>query len=299
MQVDSPDGNQVMVTENSTDWTVIPMPSSFAPERFDIAGDRWLVTGSSFNGTEFEAQAFFSDDKGATWTHLALDIVAPNETSRVEAAAVSGQNMVLAVETQVHVDIAAVIVGRGLVPDKGSIKGWMGVEGNTVSFTRDDSSPPESFELTPEEENFLYGGDRNFVRIFHSDGGPAELVSEYQGWDVAGYGANDGFHLLMLATEGSLKLTSPNGRQWSPSPLSTDDGVLVDRLTNYYGSTMDTIWTSGGTAGDYRVERLNGVHTAPLAVELPEGIAHVNRLSVRTGRHRHGGRAGKLARCRL
>lgn len=279
-QAYGPDGNQVMATENGRDWTVIPMPADFTPERFDIAGDRWLVTGSRFNETSFETHAFFSDDRGTTWTDLALDIVDPDETSRVEAAAVSGQNMVLAVESRVHVDIAAVIVARGLVPDKESIRGWMGVEGNTVSFTRDESSPPESFELTAEEEDFLYGGDRSFVRIFHSDGGPAELVAEYSGWDVAGYGATNGFHLLMLADGGALELTSPDGRQWSQSPLSTGDGSPVDRLSNYYGSTNETVWTSGGAAAEYRVERLNGVYTTPLAAELPEGIAHVNRFSV-------------------
>ena len=274
------DGDQVMISSNGTDWTAIPMPPFFTPERFDIAGDRWLVTGSSFNGTVPEPRAFFSDEQGATWTDLALDIVSPDETSRVVAATVSGQNMVIATENRIHADIASVIVARGLVPDKESIRGWTGLEGSTVSFTRDESSPPESFELTPEEEDLLYGGDRDFVRLFHSDGGDAELVAEYQGWDAAGYGATDGIHLLMLATEGTLKLTSPDGRRWSSSPLSTTDGVLVDRLTNHYGSATDTIWTSVGTADHYRVERFDGVYTAPLTAELPEGIVHVNRLSV-------------------
>lgn len=274
------DDNQVMISSNGTDWAAIPMPSLFTPESFDIAGDRWLVTGWGFDETVSAPQAFFSDDQGATWTDLALDIVSPDETSRIAAAAVSGQNMVIATENRILTDIASVIVGRGLVPDKESIRGWTGVKGNTVSFTRDESSPPESFELTSEEEELLYGGDREFVRLFHSDGGDAELVAEYQGWNVAGYGATDGFHLLMLATEGVLKLASPDGRQWSQSPLTTGDGVPVDRLSNYFGSTNQTIWTSGGTASNYRVERLNGVYTAPLTAELPEGIAHVSRFSV-------------------
>lgn len=273
-------GNQVMISSNGADWTAIPMPPSFTPERFDIAGDRWLLTGLRFNDTVSETRAFFSDDQGSTWADLAVNVVSPDETTRVAAAAVSGQNMVIATENRSHPDMASVIVARGLVPDKESIRGWMGVEGNTVSFTRDESSPVESFELTPEEEDLFYRGDRNFVRLFHSDGGDAELVAEYQGWDVAGYGATDGFHLLMLATEGALKLTSPDGRQWSQTPLSTGDGVPVDRLSNYYGSTSETVWTSGGTASDYRVERLDGVYTTPLAAELPEGIAHVSRLSV-------------------
>ena len=101
--------------------------------------------------------------------------------------------MVIATESRVHPDIASVIVGRDLVADKDSIKGWMSVEGDTVSFTRDESSTPESFELTAEEEDFLYGGDRSFVRLFHSDGGSAEQVAEFPAWEVTGYGADDGF----------------------------------------------------------------------------------------------------------
>ncbi|MCY3862241.1 MAG: hypothetical protein OXG67_09805 [bacterium] len=275
-------GDQVMVTENGRDWTVIPMPPDLAPERFDIASALWLVSGTGIgsSGAFDDHRALFSDDQGATWTDLALDIGSQGEATSVAAAVVSGNNMVIATENRVHTDIASVIVARGLVPDKESIRGWMSLEGDTVSFTRDESSAPESFELTAEEKEALYGGDRSFVRLYHSTGGPAEPVAEYAGSQVTGYGTTDGFHLLMLANEGALKLASPGGRQWSQTPLSTGDGVPVDQLSNYYGSTNQTIWTSGGAASNYRVERLDGVYTAPLAAELPEGIAHVSRFSV-------------------
>ena len=275
VQAYGPDGNQVLVTDNGTDWSVVPMPPDFLPERFDIAGDRWLVTGWDATSLENSAEAFFSDDQGATWTDLTLDIGRVDETSHVAAAMVSGQNMVIGVESRIHADIAAVIAARGLVPDKQSIQGWMSVEGNTVSFTRDDSSEPESFELTAEEHDFLYGGDQSFVRLYSSNGGAAELVAEYPGWDVAGYGAADGFHLTVLATEGNLRVTSPDGRQWSQAPL--DDGF---RFYTYYGSTEDTVWTSGQTSSQYRTERYDGVYTPSLVAELPNGIARVDRLSV-------------------
>ena len=90
------DGNQVMVSENGTDWTVLPMPADFAPERFDIVGDRWLTTGCDTSTIENNIQAFFSDDQGATWTDLALDIGGSDETTSVAAALLSGQNMVIA-----------------------------------------------------------------------------------------------------------------------------------------------------------------------------------------------------------
>lgn len=277
------DGNQALISANGEDWTVVSTPAGLHIEHFDIAGDRWLVTGwpSPQIGGSI-GQAHFSDDYGNTWTEVVIPLgpAGQNETVSVAEAAVAGENMVVAAISRTSPDIAALIVARGLVPDRGSIQGWMSLEGNTVSFTRNELSDPESFELIPEEEALLYRSDRSFVRLFHSDGGDAELVAEYQGLNVAGYGAADGFHLFMLADEGALKLASHDGRQWSQTPLSTGYGALVDRLSNHYDYSNQTIWTSGGTASDYRVERLDGVYTAPLAAELPEGIAHVKRFSV-------------------
>lgn len=281
VQVYGGEGDQVLVSDNGTDWTVISMPPDFAPERFNLAGERWAVTGRDLSTYEDTISAYFSDDQGATWTDLAIGIGGgAGETTTVADVLVSGQNMVIAAKARVHVDIASVIVNRGLVPDKESIKGWMSVEGNTVSFTRDDSADPESFDLTAEEEDFLYGGDRTFVRLFHSDGGAAEMVAEYPAWDVGGYGAVDGFHLAVIATEGELLLTSPDGRQWSQAPLTTDDGVPVGRSYSYYGTTEGTVWTSGQTSSRYRVESSGGVYSPALVAELPNGIATVDRLSV-------------------
>lgn len=274
------DGNQVLITDNGTDWTVISMPPDFAPERFDIAGGRWLVTGWDASTIDNDIRAVFSDDQGATWTELALDLGSATQTTSVADALVSGNNMVIATESRIHTDIASVIVDRGLVPDKEAIKGWMSVEGDTVSFTRDESSSPESFELTAEEEDSLFGGDRNFVRLFHSDGRDVELVAEYPAQDVAGYGADDGFHLLMLGTQEHMLLTSPDGRQWSEALLTTGDGVPVGRFHPYYGTTEATVWISGQSSSEYRVEPFDGVYTPALVADLPNGIARVDRLSV-------------------
>ena len=281
VQVYGSDGDRVLVSDNGTDWTPVSMPPSFTPERFEIAGYRWLITGWDVSTFDNNISAFFSDDQGATWTNLAVDFGGgTDENVSVADVLVSGQNMVIAAKARVHVDIASVIVNRGLVPDKESIKGWMSVEGDTVSFTRDDSSDPESFELTAEEEDFLYGDDRTFVRLFHSDGGAAEQVAEYSAWDVGGYGAVDGFHLALIATEEELLLTSADGRQWSQAPLTTDDGVPVGRFYSYYGTTEGTVWTSGQASSQYRAERFEGGYSPALVAELPSGIATVDRLSV-------------------
>ena len=282
-QVYGSDGDRVLVTDNGTDWTPVSMPPSFAPERFEIAGDRWLVTGLAlgYPSTFDDHRAYFSDDQGDTWIDIPLDVgSSADETTSIADVLVSGQNMVIATESRVQVDVASVIVGRGLVPDKESIKGWMSVEGDTVSFTVDESSDPQSFELTSEEEDFLYGGDRSFVRLHFSDGGAAEQVGEYPAWEIAGYGAADGFHLIMLFTEGEMLLTSTDGRQWSQAPLTTGDGVSVGRFYTYLGTTEGTVWTSGQASTIYRAERTNGVFAPALVAELPNGIARVDRLSV-------------------
>ena len=274
------DGNQVLVTDNGADWTVIPMPADFDPERFDLADERWLVTGWDTTSLDNAISAFYSDNQGATWSQLSLNLEGPDETSSVAAAAVSGENMVIAVETRFHPDIASVIVARGLVPTRDSIKGWMSVQGYTVSFTQDESSEPESFQLTPEEEEMLYGGDRDFVRLFHSSGGDPVLAAEYAAWEVGGYGADDGFHLLMLGAQEEMHLTSSDGRQWSEARLTTGDGVPAGRFYTYYGTTEATVWISGQSGSGYRVPRFDGAYAPALVADLPNGIGRVDRFSV-------------------
>ncbi len=285
VEVYSTEGTQVMVSENGVDWTEVSMPPDFSLEQIDIVGDRWLVSGwSAIRMPESISQVLFSDDQGANWTDLAipLDPAVGIETSSVAAALVSGENMVVAVIGRTRPDVASVIVARGLVPDKESIQGWIGVEGDTVSFTRDhdESTVPESFELTAEEEDFLYGGIQTHVRLYFSDGSPAELVAAYPGWDTKGYGADDGFHLTLINEEGQRLLTSPDGRHWGRSPLVDGDGVPVGQVYAYSGSHQQTIWTAGPTGLDYRVERSEGVYAPSLVTAYPDGIRHVDRLAV-------------------
>ena len=302
------DRTQVMVSANGTDWSAVPMPPSLTPESIDIAGDRWLVTGWSAIGIAEPAgpalfsddqstttapdaapmpshrnQALFSDDQGATWTDLGISLDPVEDSARVAAALVSGKNMVVAVNTRTHPDVASVIVARGLVPDKESIRGWTRVEGDTVSFTRDESSAPESFELTAEEEDFLYGGIREYARLYFSDGGPAQEVAEFSGIVSGGYSTDDGFHLALLGHKEELLLTSSGGRQWSQEPLGYGDGVPIEIYPSSYSYPDSTIWTASQTGGDYRIERAEGIYAPPLVAELPNGIGGVNSLAVGPG----------------
>ncbi|WP_419845922.1 hypothetical protein [Candidatus Poriferisocius sp.] len=300
-----PSGSQVLVSANGVDWAVVPMPPDFDPEHIDITSSRWLVTGLGANRGTFQGpgllsddqgptpasetapipslrhQAFFSDDQGATWTDLGFSLDPAEESARVAAALVSGENMVVAVNSRKHPDVASVIVARGLVPDKESIRGWTSVEGDTVSFTRDESSAPESFELTAEEEALLFGGIREHARLYYSDGGPAQVVAEFPGAATGGYGTDDGFHLALLGYyQDEQLLTSSDGLQWSQAPLLYSDGAPDWGYASWHSSPEQTIWTSGQTGRDYRIELAEGVYAPPFVAELPNGIAAVHRLAV-------------------
>ncbi len=297
VQAGNSDAHQVLVSSNGSDWTVVPMPPEFQAEHIDITGDRWLVT--EFPTTmmgESISQAFFSDDQGITWADLdvPLDPEDGYQTASVAAALVSGENMVVAVISRTIPDVASVIVARGLVPDKESIRGWTSVEGDIVSFTRDESSTPESFELTDEEEDFLYGGIQRHIRIYFSDGGPAELAAEYPGWNAAGYGADDGFRLWLTDSDGEWLLTSPDGRQWRRSPLLDGDGSPVGSSYTYSGSHQQTLWTASQTGSGYRVERSEGVYTPALVAKFPAGILWVRQMAVGPAGIAAVGEAGSL-----
>ena len=306
----SPEGNQVLVSENGVDWAVVTMPPSFSWDHFDISSNRWLATGwvttrAITQGPALYAddqgsstapvpapmpstqnRVFFSDDQGTTWTDLGISLDPVQDSAQVATALVSGQNMVVAVNRRTRPDVAAVIVARGLVPDKESIRGWTSVEGDTVSFTRDESSEPESFELTAAEVDFLYGGIRERLLIYYSDGSPAEQVAEFPGTVAGGYSTDDGFHLALLGYQGEHLLTSPDGRQWIQSPSGYSDGSPVGNAPWTHSYPGSTIWTAGTTAvaaggsSAYRVERSEGVYAPPLVASLPNGIGRVNRLAI-------------------
>ena len=304
VEVYGTEGDQMMVSENGVDWASVPMPPDFSLEHFDIVGNRWLVTGwgtiwaipqgevlyADEQGTNpdpeaapmpsLRNQAFFSDDQGVTWTDLGIPLDDAQQSARVAAALVSGQNMVVAVNERTQPDVASVIVARGLVPDKESIRGWTSVEGDTVRFTRDELSEPESFELTAEEEDFLYGGIREYVRLYFSDGGPAVQVAEFPGNATGGYSTADGFHLAVLGYQENHLLTSPDGRQWNQAPLVYGDGTPVGNYSWSHSYPGSTIWSAGRIGSAYRVERSEGVYVAPLVAALPNGFSGVDGLAV-------------------
>ncbi len=280
VQASSPDGNKMLVSEDGREWTALSIPAGLTVDSVDITGDRWLVSGQRFDGTGIENMVFYSDNQGGEWEDLGLPLAGPAERVDLAAALVSGQNILVAVKAANRIDVASVIVARGLVSDESEIAGWTSLEGDMVRFTRDLDSPAESFVLTPEEQDLLFGQRKEVIRFYRSQGGPAQAAAEYPGWSIAGRSTSDGFRFVLFSDEGDFLLTTADGRQWERSPLDGSQATSFGVAALYHGSSNEVVWTSGGAVGDLRVERGNGAYAPALVAELPEGIRQVDRLAV-------------------
>ena len=239
-----PGGARTLVTRNGTDWSEAPMPPDIVPEQIDIVGDRWIVGGHRLNPDGGEllgpptSHVFFSDDQGATWSELDFSAEAPDGVSLVWVVAASGERMVVA-----------------------------------AAYPSPDD-PTDSASRGPVPDNVVF----NRLGIFFSDGGLAELVADYPSWAASGYSTADGFHLSLLADMGTVRLFSPDGRQWSEA--AEDYGAYG----GFSFSTEDSglIWTTDPAYDEYLVQRFPGVYGPASVATIPEGINinHVLSFSV-------------------
>lgn len=249
---------KIVVTADGSAWTEVPMPSGIVPGEIDISGGRWLVAGPDVGSDPFSGtpgRAFFSDDKGANWTELALNLP-PNpaptspyviESSGVTSALVSGENMVLVVSSGRHLDLYALLEGRGLVPEGKLVVGWQSSHDSSIELDLVDgpepgvtpgaadvfrytygSRPVESHSLTyselgmTAEERDLFDDPRpGQVLVYSSDGSTVELVATYEGWAWRGLATDEGF-ILKVGSPAETILTSTDGRSWSEEPLPGD-----------------------------------------------------------------------------
>ena len=223
-------GSRLLVSENGLDWTEIPIPDGFSPWGVDIAGDRWVIEGWDMYSDEPGIQVLFSDDQGASWSELVIDLGPLDGTAWIGNAFVAGERIVVVALS------------------------------NSVPLVLEEGAP----------EDMYYEPSSSRVHVFLSDGGPAELVAEYPGWHTIGYGASDGFHLIVSGPDGHGLLTSPDGRQWS---RTTADFEIT-------GSGPDTIWTADQTGGEYRVERFDGVYGPGQVLTQPDEIGWIVDLAV-------------------
>ena len=222
--------DKLLVTDDSTEWAPIPVPAGFLPWEVDIIGDRWLIQGWDTTVEAPDTQILFSDNRGATWTDLVVDFGSIDGTAWIANAIVAGERIVV------------VALSDGVPPDfEASLGDDMDYEPNTSS-----------------------------VHIFLSDGGPAEWVAEYPGWFTFGYGASDGFHLIISGPDGISMVESLDGRQWTRTVV---DYEITD-------SGPDTIWTTEQTGQEFMVERFEGVFGPGQILTKPDSISWIVDLSV-------------------
>ena len=223
--------DKILVTDDSTEWAPIPVPAGFLPWEVDIIGDRWLIQGWDSTVEAPSTQILFSDDQGASWTELVVDLGSFEGTAWITGAIVAGERIVVMAQSDAW------------QPDI-------------------DQALDVEMAYEPSEER---------VHLFLSNGGPPELVAEFPGWaSSGGYGASDGFHLILYGPEGDQLLYSPNGRQWTTTSVDVE---ITD-------SARSELWTTDETDGKFRVERFEGVYGWDQVLTLPYGIGWMPDLAV-------------------
>lgn len=91
--------DSLLVTENGVEWIPVRVPAGFSPRAVDVAGDRWVTWGWVPAIEAPSEQILFSDDGGASWTELEIDLDSVTGTARMADAIVAGEVMVVVVES--------------------------------------------------------------------------------------------------------------------------------------------------------------------------------------------------------
>lgn len=300
-------GDRVVVTANGADWEELPLPDRLIPAQIDVAGDRWLVIGwyPDFDAPESRLdRAFFSDDRGATWTELEFDIPADpalaspylQEHLWSTPALVSGERMVLVLQGYVTLDARSLLADAGLMPEGREVLGWQDAASGTVVFDLRDplETDPKSpdFEtqrleatldqlgLTEDEWRELNGPHDDTARIFAGDRSSLEFAARYAGWVPIGTAGADGFALVLQDGPTERILTSADGLVWSEGqPFDYDYSMRTV-------AAGGTIWrTAPQPPGSFSVQRaadgeapatvatFEGLHPTGMLAAGPSGLA--------------------------
>ena len=230
--------NSILVTKNGREWAPISVPAGFLPWGVDIAGDRWLIQGWDSTLEAPYAQILFSDDEGANWTEIVVDLASFDGTAWVADAIVAGKLVVVTAQSDT----------------------WQ---------PENDQALDDDIDYEPSEER---------VHLFLSEGGPAELVAEFPGWASGGHGASDGFHLMMYGPDGDQLLTSPDGREWIRTAVDVEvtDSARNEVWTSDEGYTEYRIERFEGVYGSGQVLTLpDGIGWVPGLAVGPAGVAMV------------------------
>ena len=252
-------GERAAVTTNGTDWAELPMPGGIRPGHIDISGDRWLVAeydldADAGDSRDSPKRVFFSDDRGATWNELLVEVpvaagpAAPYvlERSTVMEALASGERIVIVVAVRTEFDMVSLLLDQGLISTEEwySVLRW-GDGAVTIEPTDPDDPGYERIEvsyetlgLTDDQQAVLehpFGDAR--IWVFTSDSSSMELAAEYKGWGAVGAARADSFALLIEGPQDRY-ITSYDGRVWRevqmdpafvypPVPMGVDDDGAI------------------------------------------------------------------------
>ena len=288
-------GDQAVVTTDGTTWSAIDMPDGIHPDLPDIGGDRWVVGGPDTADPQLRGRVFFSDDQGATWTELTIDVGSeagplPSycvERARVTAVLASGDRMVAVVETHADLDLQELLVASGHAPDGDSILQWRYTDSALVVYLGEETDaesieiPFEELGLAPGQSAPCAGPDGlpdQRVHIFTSDGADAEPVGRYSGANTSATRTAEGFFITLRTGEGDVLLASPDGRTWTEHDVSEQGYVPMTRGPD------GAAWRSARSYDSYRIERLSvdsgpgtaaefaGLRPGPILTAGPAGV---------------------------
>ena len=273
-------GSQIIISEVVGDWTRVDIPTGVSPDHIDISGDRWLLAGQDASQFDALARVFYSDNRGADWTEVAIDPV-PEGQSSIVMALTSGQQMVIVLKipadrTARDLQVQALIAAEGLVSGETPIEGWS-LQGNTVSFWTADSSDPHSFEISDEERSALDAsvGDEQ-IRVYSSDGGTATVTGQYVSWHTTGSSDAEGFYIAITTPNDELLLTSVDGVTWTETSIDNADAFA----SGLRSATRVDEWFVGGYDGELRIKSLDQLNDPESTTATMAGMAHLISLDV-------------------
>ena len=273
-------GSQIIISEVVGDWTRVDIPTGVSPDHIDISGDRWLLAGQDASQFDALARVFYSDNRGADWTEVAIDPV-PEGQSSIVMALTSGQHMVIVLKipadrTARDLQVQALIAAEGLLSGETPIEGWS-LQGNTVSFWTADSSDPHSFEISDEERSALDAsvGDEQ-IRVYSSDGGTATATGQYVSWHTTGSSDAEGFYIAITTPNDELLLTSVDGVTWTETSIDNADAFA----SGLRSATRVDEWFVGGYDGELRIKSLDQLDDPESTTATMAGMAHLISLDV-------------------
>ena len=273
-------GSQIIVSEVVGDWTRVDIPTGVSPDHVDISGDRWLLAGQDASQFDALARVFYSDNRGADWTEVAIDPV-PEGQSSIVMALTSGQQMVIVLKIPADrsardLQVQELIAAEGLVSDDATLESWS-LQGNTISFTTAPTSESYSFEISDEERSALDAsvGDEQ-IRVYSSDGGTATVAGQYVSWHTTGSSDAEGFYIAITTPNDELLLTSVHGVTWTETSIDNADAFA----SGLRSATRVDEWFVGGYDGELRIKSLDQLNDPESTTATMAGMRHLISLDV-------------------